>query len=132
MNEIKLSEAPNIPESAWKFVSRNEFMTVWEAEVELPNGLKGTVLRKTYDEGPQLLSILDEMRKESQGRRYTAGLGSDKGGNMPMVHTSSIPLPIFYRDIVPRQKAGDKDHLRWWLSQDENLKWRANTGQTRK
>ena len=132
MNEIKLSEPPNIPESAWKFVSRNEFMTVWEAQVELPNGVIGTVLRKTYDEAPKLLGILEEMRKESQGQRYTAGMGSDKGGNMPMVQTASIPLPIFYREIVPRKKAGDHDHLRWWLNQDENQKWRANTGQTRK
>lgn len=132
MNEIKLSEPPNIPESDWKFVSRNEFMTVWEAHVELPNGVIGTVIRKTYDEAPILLETLAEMRKEASGQRYTAGMGSDKGGNMPMVQTASIPLPIFYRDIVPYKQAGDKDHLKWWLRQDENQKWRANTGSTRK
>lgn len=132
MSEIQLQEQPNIPDSAWKFVSRNEFMDIWEAEVTLPNGLKGVVRRKTYTEGPLLLKINEELRKESAGQRYTAGMGSDKGGNMPMVQTASIPLPIYYRDISERQKAGDKDHLRWWLAQEENQMWRTNTGETRK
>lgn len=130
--ELQLSEEPNIPESAWRLVSRNEYMDVWEAEVELPNGNKGLVRRKTYTEAPLLLAVNEELRKEASGRRYTAGMGSDKGGNMPMVQTASIPLPIYYRDIVPRQKAGDKDFLRWWLRQDDNQKWRTNTGETRK
>lgn len=132
MNEVKLTEAPNIPDSAWRFVSRNEFMDVWEAEVELANGLKGTVVRKTYTEGPKLLNILAEMRKDTSNHRYTQGMGSDKGGNMPMVQTASIPLPIYFSEIAGRQQSGDKDHLRWWLRQEENQKWRANTGETRK
>lgn len=132
MNEIKLSEQPNIPESAWKFVGRNEFQDIWEAEVTLPNGLKGIVRRKTYTEGPLLLKINEEMRKESAGRRYTAGLGSDKGGNMPMVQTASIPLQIYFSEIAPRRREGDRDHLRWWLNRVENQQWRTNTGQTRK
>lgn len=132
MNEIKLSEQPNIPESAWKFVARNEFQDIWEAEVTLPNGLKGVVRRKTYTEGPLLLKINEELRKESAGRRYTAGAGSDKGGNMPMVQTASIPLQIYFSEIAPRRREGDRDHMRWWLKQDENQQWRTNTGQTRK
>lgn len=132
MTEIQLSEEPNIPASAWKFVSRNEFMDVWEAEIMLPNGTMGTVRRKTYTEGPLLLKINEELRKESSQHRYTAGMGSDKGGNMPMVQTSSIPLPIYFRDIAPRKKEGDHDHLRWWLRQSENQQWRTNTGETRK
>jgi hypothetical protein len=131
MSEIQLSEPPNIPESAWKLVSRNEFMDVWEAEVELPSGHKGIVRRKTYTEAPLLLKVNEELRKESAGRRYTSGMGSDKGGNLPLVQTASIPLPIYYRDIAPRQRAGDKDHLRWWLRQDENAQWRTTEGKSR-
>lgn len=132
MNEIKLSEQPNVPDSAWKFVSRNEFQDIWEAEVTLPNGLKGVVRRKTYTEGPLLLAMNEEARKEASGRRYTHGLGSDKGGNMPMVQTASIPLQIYFAEIAERRRQGDRDHMRWWLSRPENQQWRTNTGQTRK
>lgn len=132
MNEIKLSEPPNIPESDWKFVGRNEFQDIWEAKVTLPNGLPAVVRRKTYTEAPLLLKINEEMRKEASGRRYTHGMGSDKGGNMPMVQTASIPLQIYFDEIAPRRREGDRDHMRWWLSQEQNQQWRTNVGQTRK
>jgi len=131
---VRLSEddVRNIPDSAYQLVGQNDDVRYWEAQVELPNGLMGRIRKTEYIASDELLRFTEEARKESSGRRYTAGSGSDKGGNMPMVQTASIPPNVFFREIAPRRAAGDKDHLRWWLNQPENAKFRTTTGKTRK
>lgn len=122
LNEIQLTqdEASQIPDQQWKLVETTEDFRRYEAKVELPNGMHGTVRRTEFLGGDILLAQNAEARKENSERRYTAGMGSDKGGNMPFVHTASIPLNVYYRDIAKRQAEGDKDHLRWYLRQPEN------------
>lgn len=134
MNVVRLKEEDvrNIPDSAYRLVRQNEDFQYWEARVELPNGLMGTVQKTVFLGAEQLLSENEEMRKESSNRRYTHGMGSDKGGNMPMVQTASIPLNIYYREIAPYNQKGDKDFLRNWLRRPENAHFRTNTGETRK
>lgn len=39
-----------------------------------------------------------------------------------------VPLNIFYRDIAPRLKQGDKDFNKWWLNHDDNRMWRNFRG----
>lgn len=134
MNVVRLTEddVRNIPASAYRLVGQNEDCRYWEAEVELPNGMKGTVRKTEYLFSDELLRHNEDLRKESANRRYTHGMGSDKGGNMPMVQTASIPPNVYYREIAPRRAAGDKDHLRWFLNQPENQKYKVTEGQTRK
>ena len=131
---VRLSEddVRNIPDSAYVLVGQNEDVRYWEAPVELPNGLKARIRKTEYIDSAELLAANEEARKASSERRYTAGSGSDKGGNMPMVQTASIPPNVFFREIAPRRAAGDKDHLRWWLNQPENAKFRTTDGATRK
>jgi len=131
--EIPLTDddVRNIPTSAWRLVRQNEAMRYWEADVELPGGSQGTVARTEYLESDQLLSMNADLRKERSGQRYTAGMGSDKSGNMPMVHTGQIPLNVYYQEIAPRIAAGDRDFLRWWLRQDRNAHFRTRDGSLR-
>jgi hypothetical protein len=134
MNVVRLTEddVRNIPDSAYTLVSQNEDCRYWEARVELPNGLMGTIRKTEYLHSDELLEINAAARNESSNHRYTAGYGSDKGGNMPLVHTASIPPNVYYREIAPRAAEGDKDHLRWFLRQEENKKYLVTEGQTRK
>lgn len=124
-SEIQLTpeEGESIPESAWRYVGETEDYWHYEAKVTLASGLPGIVRRKTFKDSVEMLTLNEELRKENSNRRYTAGMGSDKGGNMPMVHTASIPLAVYYDPIygiAKRQAAGDKEHLRWWLRKPEN------------
>ena len=130
-HKISQEDAENIPHGVWRLVGQNETMRYWEADVELPGGKLGVIRKGEYLESEALLSLNEQLRNESSEHRYTAGLGSDKGGNMPMVHTASIPLNVYFQEIAQRRAAGDKDHLRWWLNQDDNAKFRVTTGQTR-
>lgn len=134
MNEVRITEddVRNIPASSYRLVDQGDDCRIWEADVELPNGMKGRVRKTEYIASQELLQHTEDMRKENANRRYTHGMGSDKGGNMPMVQTASIPPNVYYREIAPRAAAGDKDHLRWWLRQSENAKYRVREGETRK
>lgn len=119
-NEIKLTaeEASRIPDSAWVFLEETEDFIRYEAKVTLPNGLKGVVLRTDPKLGDALLIQNAEARNETSGQRFTSGLGSDKGGNMPMVHTAAMPLNVYLRDFGPRK--GDADYSSWWKRQEVN------------
>ncbi len=121
-NAISLTpeEGGSIPEHLWRKVEETEDFIRWEARVTLPNGMKGTVLRTEQKGVDELLAMNEELRKVNSERRYTAGMGSDKGGNMPMVHTAQIPLNIYFRDIAPRIAAGDHGYAKWWRQQPEN------------
>lgn len=134
MEQVRLTEddVRNIPASAYRLIGQNEDCRYWEADVELPNGMKGRIRKTEYLFADELLRHTEELRKENANKRYTHGMGSDKGGNMPLVHTASIPPNVYYREIAPRRAAGDKDHLRWWLNQEENRKYKTTEGQTRK
>lgn len=121
--QLTQEEGNSIPDSAWKLVSETEDYWRWEARVTLESGQTGSVFKTTYKGAEELLALNAEMRKDNAERRYTAGMGSDKGGNMPMVHTAQIPLNVYFNPIhgiAKRQAAGDKDHLRWWLRREEN------------
>lgn len=134
LSEHKITEedAEAIPHSAWRFAGQNEVCRYWEADVQLPGGKMGIIRRTEYLESELLLKINAEMRKESTQQRYTAGMGSDKGGNMPMVHTASIPENVFHQELAPHIGAGDKDHLRWWIRQANNERFRVTDKATRK
>lgn len=134
LSEYKITEedAQSIPHGAWRLIGQNDTMRYWEADVELPGGKMGVIRKGEYLESDLLLKINEELRKESTQQRYTHGMGSDKGGNMPMVQTASIPNNVYFQEIAPHIRAGDKDHLRWWLRQEQNRKYRTTDKATRK
>lgn len=113
---------------------------LWEFEGYSSDGLrrhyvywidkaKGNGFRKTENLAEADMLALNEYRRnEADGKRWTQGMGSDKGGNMPLVHVGSIPLNVFYRDWAPRLREGDTDFAKWWLNNPENAAFRTRRG----
>ncbi len=134
--EIRLTreEAAALSDSVrnWRLVGENEAMRYWEGDVILPSGKPATIRRSEYLESELLLGMNEELRKESDGRRYTAGTGSDKNGNLPLVHVGQIPNNVFYSELAPEIAKGNRDHASWWLQRPENEKYRTNRGTLRK
>lgn len=65
-------------------------------------------------------------QNETEGQRWGIGMGSDKGGNMPLVKVASIPMNILTRDFAGRMD--DRDFKKWWLNRDENAPFRTRKG----
>ena len=77
---------------------------------------------------PALLEQNAQERNETDGTRWSSGMGSEKGGNIPLIKVASMPLNVFFAEIAPRQAAGDRDFLRWFLNRDENAPFRTRRG----
>ena len=82
---------------------------------------KGLGFRKTENiVEEQLLAQNRESLNDSYGKRFN---DSPMGTRM-----ASTPLNIFYRDIAPRLKDGDKDFMKWWLNHENNRPYRTFRG----
>lgn len=82
---------------------------------------KGLGFRKTENlVEEQLLKFNKESLDMSHGQRF-----SDEPIGTKM---ASIPLNIFYRDLAPRLKEGDKDFVKWWLNHADNRPYRTFRG----
>jgi len=91
-------------------------------------GVEITVQKTEFLAEDALLGLNQSRRNSTAGTRWSSGVGSDKGGNLPMVHVGSVPLNKFFADLAPYLKAGDEDHAKWWLSRDENQPFRTREG----
>lgn len=91
-------------------------------------GVPIEVMQTEYLAEDDLVKINAEERNLRDSRRWSHGAGSDKGGNMPMVHVARTPINKFLSDIAPKLREGDKDHLKWWLRRDENQPFRTKSG----
>lgn len=81
----------------------------------------GYVFRKTENlVESELLARNRESLNDSYGKRFR----DDAVGT----RIASTPLNIFYRDIAPRLKEGDKDFMRWWLNHENNRPYRTFRG----
>jgi hypothetical protein len=91
-------------------------------------GIPIEVMRTEHlgDEAIQALNA--EERNSRDSKSWSAGSGSDKGGNMPMVRVGRIPLNKLFADIVPKMREGDEEHLRWFLNREENAPFRTKSG----
>ena len=117
-----------IPDSAWEFegLSGDGLRRHWIAWIDRENG---TFVRKTENLAePEMLALNEHDRNETDGTRWSSGMGSDKGGNMPLVHVARVPLNIFFRDFASRMKEGDRDFTKWWLNKDDNRPYRVRRG----
>lgn len=78
------------------------------------------------DEPVQALNA--EERKVMDGKRWTSGSGSDRGGNMPMVRVARIPVNKFLADFSEKLKEGDEDHAKWLLNSESYAPFRTRSG----
>lgn len=92
------------------------------------SGVEITVQKTEYLAEDDLLSLNAARRNEMDGKRWSSGAGSEKGGNVPMVHVASIPLNKFFAEIAPRLTEGDSDYSKWWLRQEKNQPFRTRNG----
>lgn len=91
-------------------------------------GLPIEVMRTEFLAEDELLKLNHERRAATAGKRWTQGHGSDKGGNLPMVHVGSVPMNLYFDQFAPRARQGDKEFARWFFNRDENLPFRTRTG----
>lgn len=83
--------------------------------------IDGFVFRKTENlVEDDLLARNREDLNESYGKRFR----DDAIGT----RVASIPLNVYYRDIAPRMKDGDRDFMRWWLNHHDNRPYRTFRG----
>jgi hypothetical protein len=92
------------------------------------SGVPIEVMKTEFLADEPLQALNAEERNSRDGKRWSSGAGSEKGGNVPMIRAARIPLNKLYAEIVPRMKQGDEDHLKWWLNRDENQPFRTKSG----
>lgn len=131
MAGIKIDpDSINIRDEDWVLVEQTPDFRRYHAKYgEHPNGDPIIVQRTESLVGEALLAQNRQERDETDGTRWSSGAGTDKGGNMPIVKVSSIPLNVFYRDVAPRLQHGDNiEFMRWYLNQDETKAFRTRNG----
>lgn len=128
MAEVRIT-AEMAANCQWELEEITPDYTVWLGRGTDPvTGVPILVKKKEYRHEAALLKQNTEARNDSMNRRWSEGSGSEKGGNVPMVPVASIPLNIYYRDIVPYLQKGDDDHFKWWLNREENQPYRKRDG----
>lgn len=91
-------------------------------------GVPITVERTEALVEPELIELNKFLRNERDGTRWSAGTGSEKGGNVPFVHVARTPLNKWLADHAEAEQQGDKDFNRWWLNREENQVFRTRNG----
>lgn len=127
MTHIQLTE-DDVRNCAWSLVEQTPDYRRYIGHGTHPvTGAEITVQKTEFLAEDALLKRNAEARNESDNTRWSQGSGSDRFG-VPLVHVGSIPLNKYYAEIAPYQTVGDKDHLKWWLSRDENQPFRTRRG----
>lgn len=125
---IKLTEA-DVQNCTWTLVEQGDGFRRYIGNGTHPvSGVPIEVMKTEFLEEDNLVRLNAEERNARDTKGWSAGSGSDKGGNVPLVRVGRIPLNKLYADIVPRMREGDKDHLKWWLERDENQPFRTRSG----
>lgn len=70
----------------------------------------------------------NQARNATEGTRWSSGMGSEKGGNVPMIKVASIPMNKFMADFAGGLKTGDEDHAKWLLNSDAYAPFRTRKG----
>lgn len=126
---IKLTEA-DCANVAWRIEETTPHYRRYVGKGTHPVTGQEIMVRKTeYLADQQLQDENAALRNEADGRRWSQGSGSEKGGNVPFVHVGRIPLNKFFAEIAPRLSVdNDQDFMKWWLSKDENQPFRTRRG----
>ena len=128
LTTIKLSET-DVQNCSWTFLDESDGYRRWLGKGTHPvTGVPIEVIKTEtlIDQAVQDLNA--EERNARDARRWSDGAGSEKGGNVPMIRVGRIPMNKLLADLAPKMRAGDKDHLKWWLNRDENQPFRTKSG----
>lgn len=125
---IKLTEA-DCTNVAWEVVETTPIFRRSIGRGSHPvTGLPIEVMRTEFLEDEGLQALNTEERNSRDSKPWSAGAGTDKGGNIPMVRVGRIPLNKFFSEISEKMREGDKDHLKWWLNHEKNAPFRTKSG----
>lgn len=86
------------------------------------------VMRTEFLADEELQELNTAERNSRDSKAWSAGSGTDKGGNMPLIRVGRIPINKMLAEIAPKMREGDKDHLKWWLEQERNKPFRTKSG----
>jgi len=113
----KTFDPSRIPDSAWEFDRHSSDGTgaVYIHWVDRENGLY--VEKKVNLIEKDLVDLNKEQYDESLTKRFGEGKS-----------VARIPMNVFYKEIAPYQKVGDRDHLKWWLNHEKNKPYRNFRG----
>lgn len=108
-----------LPESAWRFVANTGTHIVQEAD--LGNGVRIQRRQLIGDEDLQEINrhLFDTSGRFSQ--REAGAIGTP---------VANIPLSVLYghSEIAKRMRAGDREHLTWWLNSEDAKPFRTHKG----
>jgi hypothetical protein len=125
---IKLTEA-DVANCVWQFVGREGAYNVYVGHGTHPvSGVEITVEKREPVFEGELIALNTEERNSRDSKRWGAGAGSEKGGNIPLVRVGRIPLNKFFADAAQKMREGDKDHLRWLLNSEAYQPFRTKSG----
>lgn len=127
---IKLTEA-EVSNCTWTFLEAGDGFRRYIGRGTHPvTGVPIEVMKTEFVEADSLFKLNAEERAARNGKRWGAGSGSEKGGNVPMVRVGRIPLNKLFESggIAHRMRSGDKEHLKWWLNREENQPFRTRDG----
>lgn len=75
------------------------------------------IMRTEHLADDELIALNQEQLHDSQGKRF---------GDGKVV--ARVPLHTFFKEISPKMKEGDNDHLKWWLNHEKARPWRCFWG----
>lgn len=127
-SSIKLTEA-DVQNCKWTLVEQGDGFRRYEGHGTHPvSGVPIVVMKTEFIEEDNLVKLNTEERNSRDSKRWSAGSGSERGGNVPMVRVGRIPLNVFFSQLANKKTEGDKDHLKWWLNRPENAPFRTKSG----
>lgn len=123
IKELAGVDPERIPESAWEPIEYDSegYWRKDRAWIVKPHGETDgiSVIRKVN-------LFEEELLKQNREQHDTPQSFLRKGD----IHAkaASVPLNIFYEDIAPKMKEGDRDHLKWWLNSERAKPYRTIKG----
>lgn len=128
MKPLKLT-AEDCRNVSWQLVEQTPDFRRYVGHGTHPvTGVPITVQKTEFLAEAELLRQNEAQRNANEGRSWSSGYGSEKGGNMPLVKVASTPLNVFFDQMAPRLKEGDQDFMKWFLNRDENQMYRTRKG----
>lgn len=125
---IKLT-ADDCRNVTWQLVEQTDAFRRYIGHGTHPvTGVEITVQKTEFIAEDALLAQNAAERNEADGRRWSSGMGTEKGGNLPLVKVASTPLNVFFSEMAPRLKEGDQDFMKWWLNSEKNQAFRTRKG----
>jgi hypothetical protein len=124
-NKLTAEEVSNVT-FRFSHVDENGYRISYGTGTHPVSGLPITVEQREPPAVDELFKLNAEERNSRDGKRWGAGAGSEKGGNVPMIRVARTPLNILFRDVIPRLT--DPEHTKWWLQSDGALPFRTKSG----